>query len=232
LVLLRLLSKLNHRHLMKRALPLIAFATLLLLFATNMRAATIGFDDLPDGTHVDNQYASQGVVFTTHWFDPSNVNPADPIAHPGYAGYYGLTGGVTFDSYCNAPEYVRANFSVPVSSASVQITPFEGGPTYPRDYTLGLVLYNSSGILLGGVSTVDTYSGGIFPVILSVSLPTADVAYADFYGYYGSGGGGVNAVSFDNFTFETTSVPDGGATMLLLGGALTGLAGLRRKLRK
>lgn len=212
----------------KTTLSLAVGSSLLMAFALNLRAATIGFDDLADGTVVGNQYLGQGVGFSTHAFHDPTVG--DNLTY--YASWgNGQNGVLVLDSYCNYPEYIRADFSVPVNSVSVDITPFEGGANYTH-YSLGLVLYNSSGGVLGGFIQDATYSGGVTPYTLDASALTSDVAYAEFFGYYGAGGGGVNAVTFDNFTFGTAAAPDGGTTMLLLGSALMGLEGLRRKLRK
>lgn len=216
----------------KSYLFIVLAVSLLFIFSGAVRAVatTIGFDDLPDGTHVDNQYSGLGVVFTTHWVDSSITRPADPIAHPGYAGQWGLN-GIVFDSYCNADEYVQANFSVPVDHVSIEMQPFEAGT-----YFYGLELYDASNNPMGAARlsgmTAHSAWGAIDPaelVVLSVHTLSPNVAYARFFGYMESGG--INSVSFDNFTFEATSVPDGGTTLFLLGSVLMGLEVLRRKQR-
>jgi hypothetical protein len=55
---------------------------------------------------------------------------------------------------------------------------------------------------------------------------TAPITYLKFVGTTGSGGSGPDDVG----TFAIVSTPDGGTTLALLGLALVGLAGIRRKL--
>lgn len=193
---------------------------------------TITFDDLASSDPwmvVTDQYQSLGVIFSSSGM---NGESGHDIAAPGYGEYRGL-GGITLDSYCYWPEYIQADFGVPVDFVSVDITPFEDG--YEGvDWTLGLELYDGADNLISEdiltmaapivIDPLQTYN-----LVSQSSGP--NVAYARFFGFYGESASGVNAVSFDNVTYGTAPVPEP-ATLLLLATGLIGLAGFRKKFRK
>jgi hypothetical protein len=164
-------------------------ALLFLAAAAPSAAVVIDFNDLPDGTHVDNQYAALGVVFSTGNMDPSNTSPSDPIVKGVYGGAHD---GVIFDSYCNWAEYIQADFTIPVAYVSVDMQPFEGAD----QYHLGLELYNAAGALIAET----TMTVGEFFTTVHAASPGENVAFARFYGYYGDIQSGINAVVFDNVT--------------------------------
>jgi len=142
-----------------------------------------------------------------------------------YSDYAGLGGVGFYPTYCGAPSYWQADFSVPVDYVSVELQPFESG-----EFVFGLELFDATDQPLGSMlssGTMHSNWNGVDPselVALAVSASSSDVAYARFYGYNTHG---VNAVSADNFTFGT-SVPDLGGTFTLLTVALLGLLRLRR----
>jgi hypothetical protein len=205
---------------MKRIASFLAGISFALMLNSN--AATIGFDDLANPTvPVTTQYSALGVVFSTSWVAPRTGTP-DPLGYPDYLGL----GGVGFHSYCNAPEYVQANFSIAVSTVQIQIQPFEGGT-----FTYGLQAFDAAGTLLGAaLYTAESHSSWSSVALsdqvgLGIGLGESTIAYVRFFGYNNSG---VNAVVFDNFVFSGPAVPEVASTLCLLGLALVGMSGLKK----
>lgn len=103
----------------------------------------------------------------------------------------------------------------------------------------------SSGTLLSGAIISATYQGGSFKVALAAGDDTKNPQLLAFFGeptglpwqFSGSvhttaapaSGGGAFSLHSGASTDIQNSVPDGGTTVMLLGGALIGIATLRRK---
>jgi hypothetical protein len=197
---------------MPRVVCYLVLATAVLLLPATARAALITIDfNLPTGTHVTDQYSSQGVVFSGYDFEPRPIVVGIwPWGDPE------TSGTITLDSYCNGPGYIQATFSVPVDYVSMQYRPFEG-----QVGDLALELYNAAGTLIGAVSMADASVDTWHQLQLT---STENVAYARFIGL--TSDGHYNAVQLDNLTFNAVPEP---ASLLLLSTGLAILVATRRR---
>lgn len=152
-------------------------------------ATSINFDDRPNPSSlIGNEYAAMGVNLSNHGLD------SDVIYEILVGGYWALPGTIMLGpGYCSGAAFIQADFSVPVSFVSIDVTVFEGTDST----TLGLQLYDSSNNLVA--QQVLTGSQDV-TYHLATQSNSANVAYARFYGYYSMG---INGVYWDNLTFGT-----------------------------
>jgi hypothetical protein len=149
------------------------------------------------------------------------ISGTNGTAVRGVMGPNGTVGGLQD----NTRSGYRLDFNIAgVNSASIDVGDFN-----EDSENIYLRAYDSSNNLLASAlgflpSSQVTYS------TLSV-LAGADISYILFGGDVGSTGF-LNAVYFDNLNYSSRapgSVPDSGASVLLLGVALCGLVGLKRR---
>jgi hypothetical protein len=97
-------------------------------------------------------------------------------------------------------------------------------------YTFEHHFYDNAGVLAVDMSIFDSSSTLVNSWTLSNPADLIGVTGGNRYGWFSYNQ--LSTLAFDNASLTTnSSVPDGGTTLVLLGGALTGLAGLRRKFR-
>jgi len=179
--------------------------------ASAAQAVTIDFEDLPDGTVVDNAYFGIGAKFTGAEVLDSTGPSGNPVLFPPNSGnnyvFDYLDGTIRVDAvgflWSLAGAYITGNTEV------------------------FLEAYDSGGNLLGSQSTGGPNFDPIGTPNIFLSVAAANIAYVIFHD---SG----NTFTLDDFTFEGSTapspVPDAGSSSLLLASALGALGLLRRKL--
>ncbi len=177
---------------------------------------TVDFNDLAVGTHLTDQYASQGAVFSGHDFTGNR-----PIA---VGGFGGDPGTLVLDSYCNGEGYIQVDFSIPVDYVSVDFMPFESSGLTGLD----LDLFDAGGTLLEHTFVSAGQQDQWYTV--AAQTASATVAYARFY-CGDNAPGSVNAVYNDNLSFGTASVPEPSSITLVVFSVL-GLLGMGVSSRK
>ena len=129
------------------------------------------------------------------------------------AGEYNITSGTIIDSALLGANVgtIYPNPIAPGVSTSPGYTAFYTDLLFPE----AAPLLDNNGLLFvgpGGVPEINIYS-------------TGPIAYYKYLGEYGGAG-----APGDPGTFAIVATPDGGTSLSLLGLAIVGLAGLRRKL--
>ncbi len=191
---------------MKKALlPLLVLAFSGFLFAGS-QSFTINFEQYPEYTQIDNQYASQYATFSNAL---QLVAPGyDYVDYPPHSG----NGVITNDP--NDP--IQVNFTNLAGADKVT-----GWYTDPNGVTVNA--YNSKGALL------ETFNGT--PVIgsnLEFSLSNAGGGIA--YITISDNGGNPDNETVDDLTYEV--IPEPGSLLIVCSGLLSGVGLLRLKMSR
>jgi hypothetical protein len=187
-----------------------------------MASTLVNFDasGITAFTDVTTQYAAQGVTFSgvTDAGSSVNIEAADnsvfgdvnAFSSPNVlSDFYGGNAG-------NRAHIMEINFTTPASGIS-----FEYNPAGSLGSGTVFDVYNAAHVLVNSFSDPSAIGDGVWYL---ESVPNVNVSEVDIvnptpgWGHY-----------IDDLRF-TSSVPDGGMTLGLLGSALTALACLRRKL--
>jgi hypothetical protein len=162
-------------------------------------------DNYTNNQVLNNVLQSQGVTLS---YKGNSTNSVIALqTPPGSAGGARVFGGSTGSSY--DPEFyndpggntwwLRINFSTPVSSISIDAI----GTTRYSGQARGLLrIYNSANVLLGTATTANLLAGGELAT-LTLSRPTADIAYA-----FASSDQVNEGVLLDNLTSTSASEPN------------------------
>lgn len=161
--------------------------------------------------------ANANIITFVSTFDPANENPATVQA----AAQIQLNDPDIIDVF-------RAESPLSGTNAygtfSVTVTPnATTGATESITFTL------NPGYVLAGIFVFGGNLGGNF---YSVNDETAGVIEGTVNAPLAGNSGMFADLSHLDFFVERASVPDGGTTVMMLGGALAGLGGLRRYLKK
>lgn len=191
---------------------------MLLLPASALADTTIGFDDLPAGAVITNQYANvggagQGVVLgqvpgpngsVPIWADQATITSAPTQAHspPNVLG---------IDCHsCDANESVaEGTFQVPRSHVSAYVG-LLGTPTSPsctpgstaeNCVTVTLTAYDSGGNVVGTPDSVTVTQGAGINTLISVTAPSEEIAGFAFTSRNNE------AVAIDDLSFDVPASP-------------------------
>lgn len=162
-------------------------------------AAVIGFDDLQDGVTVQNQYASQGVVFD---------NAGDlPVVRAVGAGPAESPPNVADISVCSACEFFRpyttGHFSDGATRQHVSVRVGEFPTTAPDTAVVQLIAYDTGHAVVAQSSPATVSAGAGFHTLLS-----ADSANADIYSFESTARANLDAskpIGIDNLRFDNPS---------------------------
>ena len=202
---------------MKSMVRLALAALLLFAFSTLATAGTITFDEYPatDGTPITTQYTGVGVTF-----DGNNAGTWPGLAG-GDPGNWGVNG-------TNGPQFLGNNgennymqsifFSTAQPSVSFDASRTNGSSA---GQTLTADAFDASNNLLA----TETFTLGDINTWSSFSLTAPGIVRLDIIG---SDFNGFSPYAIDNLTYGATPTPEP-AGILMLGAALAGLAGLKRR---
>lgn len=200
----------------------------------------IDFDDsgLVKGSDITTYYAALGVTF----YGIANPFPIGPGPFPVPTTLPAIIGGAEiWNPGHSAPGGSPPNIAVGVGDSdpgdagilmtfstlisSLEITGLDWGDNGNDGEEMTLSAYDSSGDLLGYQHyTVEFASGAIRGSIAFPNMQYVAFNYTDtLYGFYG--------IDDLEFTPATSGVPDGGATLALLGVSAMALGVLRRKMK-
>jgi len=205
------------------SLPALATCALFAL-ALDARADLIDFNTLPDGQYFVGSVTSDGYIFTP------GVNSALGTMS-NFDGNGQTDGSVYLGSWSNEASQTLFSFNATDASLfSVQSFDFDNAYSENASRTATLTV---TGTYQNGSTTSETFSnlGNVLGFTeLDLNSSFADLASVSVSATAVAGQSEPRAL-FDNFTVDAAapSVPDTGSTVTLLGGALLGLAALRRK---
>lgn len=192
---------------MKKILILIAAVGL----ATPSFAIVVDFNSIAGGTVI----SGAGAVTTD--FTISGVAPGNPTVRA-TNGPNSTIGGLQ--------DSTRTGYRIDFNVGGVNFVSVDIGDFNQDSENIYLQAYSFSNVLLGS----DTFAlPGPQNTYQTLSVGAGNISYILFGGGAGSAGG-VNSVLFDNVSYDVVSgVPDGGANIAMLGLALAGMIGFRRK---
>jgi hypothetical protein len=155
-------------------------------------------------------------------FSASGAQTLADFLFSGGAVYSDTTGASDLMSNCSDSAF---NSSTDCYSTVIRLTgtyDFLAGTTYTINHDDGVVLF------AGGTTTNRLPAGSELPTVDVASswTPSVDTGLLGFTIYYMGTNGNP-----EDLQLSQSTVPDGGATLMLLGGALLGLGTLRRKFR-
>jgi hypothetical protein len=227
---------------MKTSLTMLSYLMFLSVSATTTVAATISFDDVPNGTNINNKYTDVGVTFSSVASDSLRAYAVlawDFTADLGHGNVISVSSSAGGGSVFAAEEgLVKAEFSTLQSAVSIDarmIEAIEIAGNNPR--RAFLEAFNSAGGLIGSpVYYPFTWqTPGIWDstdsapwITLTVTDPTASIAYVLFSSEANAPGarrnqGGIYA-EFDNLRFASVPEP---ATFVVAGWGLVAFSIIR-----
>jgi VPDSG-CTERM motif len=189
----------------KTILALLITSALSCVLFSEARADSIAFNGVVTASDGDSSVTSPTTLTFT--------NPWTVVGTPAPSGIFAGTAGSSV---------TMTNFTFSGDGASAVIT----SPSTPFVYwhfTMGVNTYSF---------TLQGLSGAQVRTLGSTSITASGTGFATVNGVNYSGVWSLNGTSGTNFNFNTTSVPDGGSAVALLGVALTGIEGFRRLLRR
>jgi VPDSG-CTERM motif len=190
----------------KSILALLVTTALSCALFTEAKADSISFTGTVTASNGDSSVTSP----TTLTF----ANPWTVTSAPAPTGIFAGTGG-------NATVTMH-NFTWTGDGAGATLSP--NAPFVQWNFTQGVNSYSFTLQVLTS-ATVRTVGG-------NTSIAASGNGFATVNGVNYSGVWSLNGTSGTQFNFITTSVPDGGSAVALMGVALTGIEGLRRLLRR